>query len=188
MVCLQSQHSVGVVTIACLQCFPDTPCLVWNLLFCSCFVVCVLDFLYIYFAYNITWFVVYLFIAMFVFVLDITWCMYYKDYGFYFGGGSYSSVYVPPPLFVFPVVLIVCVPAFFSPPCYVLCAYFFIHICPWFSFCPLCEFYPHLDENLWGGVHMLFIICSHMWILKCVYLTYFIMLSVDFLNNRANFC
>ena len=69
---------------------------------------------YIYFAYNITWVVVYLFLAVFVFVLDIMWYMYYRDYGLYFGGGSYSSVYVPPPLYVFPVVLIVCIPTFFS--------------------------------------------------------------------------
>ena len=35
------------------------------------------------------------------------------DYGLYFGGGSYSSVYVPPPMYVFPVVLVVFIPTFF---------------------------------------------------------------------------
>ena len=68
----------------------------------------------------------------FYFFFDITWCMYYGDYGLYFGGGSSSSVYVPPPIYVFPVVLMVCIPAFFSPSpsCYVLCAYFLIPIYP----------------------------------------------------------
>ena len=54
--------------------------------------------------------------------------MYYRDYGLYFGGSSYSSVYVPPPLYVLPVVLVVYIPPFFS--CYVLCTCFLIHICP----------------------------------------------------------
>ena len=36
------------------------------------------------------------------FVYNITWCVYYRDYGLYFGGGSYSSVCVPPPMCVFP--------------------------------------------------------------------------------------
>ena len=134
MVCLQSHHSVGVVTIDCLQYFPVMPYHVWYLLFCSCFFVCVLDFFYLLCLQY--YMVVYLFIALFIFVLVITWYMYYRAYGLYFGGGSYSSVYVPPPLFLFPVVLMICIPTFFSPPCYVLCAYFFIHICPWFSFCP----------------------------------------------------
>ena len=39
--------------------------------------------------------------------------MYYGGYGLYFGGGSYSSVYVLPPLFVSPVVLVVYIPIFF---------------------------------------------------------------------------
>ena len=35
------------------------------------------------------------------------------DYGLSFGGGSYSSVYVPPPMFIFPMILIICIPTFF---------------------------------------------------------------------------
>ena len=136
----------------------------------------------IYFAYNITWFVVYLFIAVFVFVLDITWCMYYRDYGLYFGGGSYSSIYVPPSLYVFPVVLIVCIPTFFSSLLCFVCQFLDSHL-PLFSH--LCEFYPHLDENFWGCVHMHFIICSNMWILKCVYLTYFIIFDVISQDSTA---
>ena len=38
--------------------------------------------------------------------------MCYGDYRLYFGGGSYSSVYVPPPIYVFPVVLVVYIPIF----------------------------------------------------------------------------
>ena len=45
--------------------------------------------------YNITW------LFSVVFVDDIAWCIYYRDYGLHFGGGSYSSVYVPPPMCVF---------------------------------------------------------------------------------------
>ena len=48
-----------------------------------------------------------------VFVFNIAWCMCYGDYRLYFGGGSYSSVYVPPPMYVFPVVLVVYIPTFF---------------------------------------------------------------------------
>ena len=69
------------------------------------------------------------FCLLFLFLFDITWCMYYRDYGLCFGGVSYSSVSVPPPLFVFPVVLIVCIPSFlFLLLCFV-CLFFF-HTCP----------------------------------------------------------
>ena len=47
------------------------------------------------------------------FVFTITWCMCYGDYRLYFGGESYSSVYVPPPMYVFPVDLVVYIPTFF---------------------------------------------------------------------------
>ena len=41
-----------------------------------------------------------------------------------------------------------------------------------------CVFSPCLDENFGVCVHMHFIICIHMWILKYVYLTYFIIFDV----------
>ena len=41
-------------------------------------------------------------------ISDITWCVCYRDYGLYFGGGSYS-VYVPPPMPVSPIALVVCI-------------------------------------------------------------------------------
>ena len=39
--------------------------------------------------------------------------MCYGDYGVFFGGGLILLFYVPPPMFVFPMVLIICIPAFF---------------------------------------------------------------------------
>ena len=50
---------MSVVTIACFHTFPDMPYLVWYLLLYSG----------IYLAFNITWFVVYLFLAVFVFLI-----------------------------------------------------------------------------------------------------------------------
>ena len=93
---------------------------------------------------------------------DVTWCMCYGDYRLYFGGGSYSSVYVAPPMFVSPLVLAVYIPVvfFIFLSFYILYSYFLVHITPGFAFSQLCE----------GGVHMYFIIYSYMCILKYVYL------------------
>ena len=52
-----------------------------------------------------------------------------------FCGGSYSSVYVPPPMFVFPVVLMACVPTFFPFILYSVFLFLSSH-CPWFYFFP----------------------------------------------------
>ena len=53
--------------------------------------------------------------------------------------GSYSTVYVPPPLCVFPLVLMMCIPTFFF--CHVLYAYFFFHMYPsFFSSFPVVYF------------------------------------------------
>ena len=95
-------------------------------------------------------------------------------------GGSYSSVYVPPPVCVFPVALVVCIPTFFSfYSCFVLCAYFLIHIPPLFFLLPLCVSFIHAWMKTFGGcMHMHFIICSYMCVLKYVYLTYFIIFDV----------
>ena len=105
MVWLQSLHSVGVVTISFFNPMPYS-CLVPS-------------------DNNITWFL----FAFFLFLFNITWCMCCRDYGLCFGGGSYSAVYVPPPLCVFPMVLMLHIPSFFFL-IYVLCAHFFIHLCP----------------------------------------------------------
>ena len=41
--------------------------------------------------------------------------------GYFLVGDFYSSVYVPPPIYVFPVVLMICIPAFFSSPSVMFC-------------------------------------------------------------------
>ena len=99
------------------------------------------------------------------FVYDITWCVNNGDYGLYFGGGSYSSVYVPPPMHIFycPCNVCPCVICCF-PYFYILYAYFFVHICPSFSFYQLWEIYPQLDENF-GGV----CICVLPYAATCVF-------------------
>ena len=51
--------------------------------------------------------------VVFFLIYNITWCMYNGDYGLYFGGVSFSSVYVPPPMFVSPIVLVVYIPVVF---------------------------------------------------------------------------
>ena len=65
---------------------------------------------------------------------------------------KYYSGYVPLPLFVFPIVLIVFIPMFFLffPSSCILYTYFLVHIIPGFAFSQLCVFYPRLDENFWG--------------------------------------
>ena len=85
-----------------------------------------------------------------VFVFVTAWCMCCGDYRLSFGGGSYSSVYVPLPISVFPMILIMHIPSHFFPSCYILCSYFLVHIAPGFTFSQLCEHYPRLDENFWG--------------------------------------
>ena len=89
-----------------------------------------------------------LYLCFFLF-FTLTWCICYRVCGLYFGGGSYSSVYVPPPLFVFPIVLIVYIPSFFLLLCFVY-LFLFSHMPLCFSFAHLCVFYPCLDENFWG--------------------------------------
>ena len=78
-------------------------------------------------------------------------CMVYVLWGLWvylFGGGSYSSVYVPPPRFVYPMILMICIPSFFLFPfffllfpfIYILYSCFLVHIAPSFTFFQLCEF------------------------------------------------
>ena len=99
--------------------------------------------------------------------------MYYGDYWSSFGGGSYSSVYVPPSISVFPVVLMVCmvcIPAFFFFTFLLCFVYLFLD-----SHMPLvvllCVFYPCLDENFWGVYayafyHMQLYVCFEICILN----------------------
>ena len=97
--------------------------------------------------------------------------------GYIIGGGSYSSVYVPPPLYVFPVVLMVCIPTFFSfsSPSFMFCVPISrFTYAPGFSFAHLCEFYPCLDENFWGVYayafyHMQLYVCFEICILNILY-------------------
>ena len=132
MVCLQSLHSVGVVTssfyilILCpfrfvfiFVSFFFLPLVCYHLYYMCCGFVQIILHIILHG----------LLFVFFVFVLfDITWCMCYGDCRLCFGGGSYSAVYVPPPLYMFPMVPVMYIPSFF--PCYVLCTYFLILICP----------------------------------------------------------
>ena len=115
MVCLQSLHSVGVVTIVFFNYMP---------------------YILVPFSFdNITWV-----LLIFFFLFDITWCMCCQDYGLYFGGGSYSSVYVPPPIYVLPMVLILHIPSFFF--FSVFCMLISLSICtPMFSILPFVYFF-----------------------------------------------
>ena len=165
MVCLQSLHSVGVVTIGLI-------------IFGMPFHVC------------------YLVIWLFVFVLHMVlhgFC-FYIYFSFFFlllhglcvmGIMSYVLVEGLILLFMYHLLyvyfllsLIICIPSFFSS-CYALCAYFFFHICPWVFLFPFCVSFIHAWMKTFGGcMHMHFIICSYMWILKCVYLTYFVIFDI----------
>ena len=119
------------------------------------------------------------------FFFDITWCMHYRDYGLCFGGGSYSSVYVPPPLYIFPLVLVVYIPSFFP---FLLCfVYLFLNShMPQVLLFPICVSFIHTWMKTFGGcMHMHFIICSYMCILRYVYLIYFIIFDVISQDSTA---
>ena len=111
--------------------------------------------------------------------------MYYRDYGLYFGVGSYSSVYVPPPLYVFPVVLVVYIPPFFP---FLLCfVYLFLnsHV-PLVLLFPICVSFIHAWMKTFGRcMHMHFTICSYMCILGYVYLIYLIIFDVISQDSTA---
>ena len=123
----------------------------------------------------------FLFIALFIFVLVITWCMYYRDNELYFGGGLI-------PLFMYHhlclyfllslwYVFLHFFSFFFSSLLCFVCLFLYSHM-PLVFLLPICVCFIHTWMKTLGGVHMHFIICSHMWILKCVYLTYFIIFDV----------
>ena len=144
MVCLQSLHSVGVVTIS-IPCSYTMPFLVISL-FNSPFwvfffgllpvLLYVIWFCLIYLTYDITWFDFLLFLFLILHGVCIMGIM-----GYYLVG-VYSSVYVPPPMFVSPVVLIVYIPMFFFIFPFILCfvSYFLVHISPRFCFFPFVWF------------------------------------------------
>ena len=100
------------------------------------------------------------------FVYNIAWCIHYGDYLLYCGGGSYTSVYIPPPMYIFhcPCNVYSCGICFFSILLYFVCL-FFVHITPSFSFYQLCDIYPQLDENFFGGV----CICVSPYAATCVF-------------------
>ena len=87
-----------------------------------------------YFTYDITWFDVLFFLLLILHGVCVMGII-----GYILVGGSYSSVYVPPPLFASPVVLVVYIPMFslFFPSSYILYTYFLVHIYPRFCFFPI---------------------------------------------------
>ena len=123
MICLQSLHSVGVVTI---QSFILCP-------------ICLVPFGYIITWFillhynNITWICLFFFsfLHYMVYVLSGLWVMLLV-------GGSYSTVYVPPPFYVVPMVLMLHILSFFSLFCVLIS---FSIVIPMFSSSNLCVFF-----------------------------------------------
>ena len=129
MVCLQSLHSVGVVTIS-FHIFHICPFRFgfFGFIFFYWSASCLLYVLWIssiYFTYNITWVAL---CILFPFSFLLLHGVYIVGIMGFVWWGSYSAVYVPPPLCLFPVVLIMYIPPSFF--CHVLYACFFFHICP----------------------------------------------------------
>ena len=173
MVCWQSLHSVGVVTILsypyCDYAMPFnlfvwwcsvTPffCLFWSV----SFLLYVIWFCQIHFAYNITWLlcaVVFYIIFHGVCVMRIIGYILVGVLFFYICTTIYVSIFYSP-------CSIYSCGVFIFLPSYILYTYFLVHITPGFTFSQLCEIYPWLDENFWGCMHMCFTICSYMCIFE----------------------
>ena len=85
--------------------------------------------------YSITWFCSHFFFFLILYGVCVVRIM-----GYAIGEGSYSAVYVPPPFYVFPMVLMLHIPLFFSFLCSVYSFYFSIVI-PMFSSSNLCVFF-----------------------------------------------
>ena len=178
MVCFQSQHSVGVVTIDCLQCFPDMPYPVWYLLcfslfscMCSRFLLSIM--LIILHGLLFICFLLYSFLSLILHGVCIIGIM-----GYVLVGGLIL-------LFIYHHLCISCCPygicsyIFFlsSLLCFV-CLFLYSHM-PLVFLLPFCVCFLHTCMKTFGWcVHMHFIICIHMWILKYVYLTYFFIFNV----------
>ena len=116
MMCLQSLHSVGVVTI---KFFNYMPYLIWYL----SHIIILHGFCYNFFSF-----------------LILHGVCVVRIMGYAIGGGSYSSVYVPPPFYVFPTVLILHIPSFFFLFC-ILYTPFFSICTPMFSILPFVYFF-----------------------------------------------
>ena len=182
MVCLQSLHSVGVVTIlGCLYSIFTMPfilfCIMYSDLFCNHFCLFLLiDFLFYYmwfwFCKSISHIILHssYFLLFFwymilhsVCVIRIMGCTLVGVLFFCICTNTYVCISYSPcsmyscDFFYFPIIFIFCIP------------YFLVHITPSFTFSKLCEIYPWLDENFWGDVCMCLNICSYMCILKYVY-------------------
>ena len=111
------------------------------------------------------------------FSLYIAWCMCYRDCGLYCGGGSYSSVYVPPPVSVFPIVPMICIPSCFLH--VMFCVPVSSFTCTPSLLLTICVSFLHAWMKTFGGcMHMYFIICNYMCILKYVYITYFVIFNI----------
>ena len=87
--------------------------------------------------------------------------------GYAIDGGSYSTVYVPPPFYVFPMVLMLHILSFFFFSLFcVLISFSISTLCFLFQ---ICVFFSCLDENFWGvWVHMYYM-QPHTCVLKWVY-------------------
>ena len=102
--------------------------------------------------YNITWFCLHFFFFLILHGVCVVRIM-----GYAIGGGSYSSVYVPPPFYVFPMVLMLHIPLFFSFLCSVYS--FLFHCYPYVFFFQFVCFF-HAWMKTFGGCGCMCIICS----------------------------
>ena len=81
--------------------------------------------------------------------------------------------------------LILCIPSFFFFLFCFVCLFLFSHMPLSFLF-PFCVSFIHAWMKTFGGcMHMHFIICSYRWILKCVYLTYFVIFDIISQDNNV---
>ena len=85
--------------------------------------------------YNITWFCLHFFFFLILHGVCVVRIM-----GYAIGGGSYSTVYVPPPVYVFPMVLMLHILSFFFFSVFCVLISFSIVI-PMFSSSNLCVFF-----------------------------------------------
>ena len=109
--------------------------------------------------------------AFFLFLFNITWCMCYGDYVLCFGSGVLFCCLCT--------TTTLCIP--YDPYATYSFIFFLIYFCvlissficaPKFSFLPFVCFL-HTWMKTFGGCGCICTICSHMCVLKCVYLTYF---------------